>query len=369
MTVKQRHKVQQKNMQKASHGKKQGKEHNKSDKTEQSTVEEIQLSRKNSSSILIAAAVLFVIVIVCFGSLWSRSQKTNFLESHYTIFNIDSTKPELGLQEKLAFYNVTYSLNHIDRRSNLSLQEYLDVYDAKWPVLVTDVVPKWPAFNKWSGKFFKKNYHDVRVAMKAVDGKLEKAESLALPLHLFVDHVHEGRPNVWTYLEDELFIKQRPELMADIGEVIYLQEDFFKLFPEEVRPWDAMLLWGTAHSRSSLHIDPYNWTGTNAVLKGIKRWKLYPPGQDHYLYVMEDQRSGFPLDCYKYNRIVLHEILIADNIEDQDLPFGFESMSPRQQVETVMSLLPKEILRKGKEVTEKIMKQVAGEDLYKQRLP
>jgi len=35
-----------------------------------------------------------------------------------------------------------------------------------------------------------------------------------------------------------------------------------------------MLLWGTAHSRSSLHIDPYNWTGTNAVLSGKKMWKV-----------------------------------------------------------------------------------------------
>ena len=54
----------------------------------------------------------------------------------------------------------------------------------------------------------------------------------------------------------------------------YLDEDYFKLFPPEVRPWDAMLLWGTKYSRSSLHIDPYNWTGTNAVFSGRKRWKV-----------------------------------------------------------------------------------------------
>lgn len=54
----------------------------------------------------------------------------------------------------------------------------------------------------------------------------------------------------------------------------YLEEDFFHLFPPSIQPWDAMLLWGTAFSRSSLHIDPYNWTGTNAVLNGRKRWKV-----------------------------------------------------------------------------------------------
>lgn len=54
----------------------------------------------------------------------------------------------------------------------------------------------------------------------------------------------------------------------------YTEDDFFQLFPEEVRPWDAMLLWGTEFSRSTLHIDPYNWTGTNAVIRGRKRWKV-----------------------------------------------------------------------------------------------
>ena len=48
--------------------------------------------------------------------------------------------------------------------------------------------------------------------------------------------------------------------------------------------------------------DPYNWTGTNAVFSGLKKWKLYPPGQDHLLYVKENSMAGFPLNTYKYNR-------------------------------------------------------------------
>ncbi len=31
-------------------------------------------------------------------------------------------------------------------------------------------------------------------------------------------------------------------------------------------------------------------------------FQLYPPGQDHLLSPMQGKRSGFPLDCYKYNR-------------------------------------------------------------------
>ena len=43
-------------------------------------------------------------------------------------------------------------------------------------------------------------------------------------------------------------------LLIFIIHQVYLKEDFFQLLPKEVRPWNAMLLWGTAYSRSTLHI-------------------------------------------------------------------------------------------------------------------
>ncbi|XP_077862532.1 uncharacterized protein LOC144344480 [Saccoglossus kowalevskii] len=360
---------------------------------------------------------LCVLCVVVMGAItvW------NYNEDNDDIIDVDHLVPHFeddNLEYILKYYNVTHSIDKIDRRSNLSLEEYLDVYDAKWPVLITDVVPTWPAFN-WTKDFFVKNYGDDRITMKGVEGGLTTGESLALPLSLFVHHLHMSSPQVWTYLEDELFIPQRPELMKDIGKVVYLEEDYFQLFPQEVRPWNAMLLWGTEYSRSSLHIDPYNWTGTNAVLKGTKRWKLYPPGQDDFLYVFKDQRSGFPLDCYKYNspidthdvnlkmypkfkkakamefdqhagellmipsgwfhqaynmeetmaissqvmnnnnyKIVLHEIIKADNINKVKLPTHFNSMSPEQQVKTVMAILPDRVLARGKQVTQTILEQL-----------
>ncbi|XP_077862533.1 uncharacterized protein LOC144344481 [Saccoglossus kowalevskii] len=323
-----------------------------------------------------------------------------------------------NLEEILKYYNVTHSIDKIDRRTNLSLEEYLDVYDAKWPVLITDVVPTWPAFN-WTKDFFVKNYGEDRITMKGVEGTLSEATSLALPMKVFAQHSHMGSPRMWTYLDDELFIPHRPKLMQDIEHVIYLEEDYFQLFPAEVKPWSAMLLWGTPYSRSTLHIDPYNWTGTNAVLKGTKRWKLYPPGQDDFLYVFKNRRSGFPLDCYKYNspidthdvnlkrypnfkkakamefdqhagellmipsgwfhqaynveetmaissqvmnnnnyKAVLQEVFKADNINEKDLPNNYDSFSPEQKVKTVMSMLPRNVLERGKKVTQDALGQI-----------
>ncbi|XP_013384460.1 F-box protein At1g78280 [Lingula anatina] len=222
-------------------------------------------------------------------------------EYEFKTFSFDHLSALAQREMNMKKYAYNYSTTHIDKRANLSRQEFTDVYDGAWPVIITDVVPKWGAYH-WSKQFLLKYYGKDRITMKAVDGRLDNAESLALPLELYFKHAHEGTFRRWTYVEDELFIPTRPQLRRDVGDCEYLKEDYFQLFPEEVRPWNAMLLWGTPHSRSSLHIDPYNWTGTNAVIKGRKQWKLIPPGQDHLLYVKEGKMSGFPLECYKYNR-------------------------------------------------------------------
>ncbi|XP_071809042.1 uncharacterized protein [Asterias amurensis] len=306
----------------------------------------------------------------------------------------------------------------IERRSNLSLEEFRQLYDGKRPVIIQDVLQHWGAMG-WDKNFFATSYPNERVAMKAVEGRLDQAESYSIPLKTFIEHLKERNPRSWTYVEDELFIPQRPDLQNDIGSSIYLEEDFFKLFPKEIQPWNAMFLWGTRFSRSSLHIDPYNWTGTNAVFKGLKKWKLYPPGQDDFLYVLPNRLSGFPLKSFKYNspidafdpdlqtypmfaqaraitftqhpgelliiptgwfhqayndmetiavssqvmntanyRNVLEEILKAGSVTKEMLPKDFEILTPKEQVMAATSLIPQEVLDEGRQVTEDAIRQI-----------
>lgn len=306
----------------------------------------------------------------------------------------------------------------VDRRSNLSLNEFVQKYDGKRPVLITDALTGWKA-NKWSKDFFAKNYGDQQVVMKAVRETLNQAESIALPLKLFAKHSGEGSATTWTYIGDELFIQLHPELREHLGVPIYLKEDFFQLFPIEVRPWNAMLLWGTAYSRSYLHIDPYNWTGTNAVFSGKKLWKLYPPGQDEYLYVIPNRSSEFPLNCFKYNslvdafspdlktyprfakaraisfeqkpgelliippgwfhqafnevetiavssqvmnsqnfHIILEEIFKAGDVDRNNLPRDFYELPAVDQVSIVMKSLSPQVIQRGREVTADILRQM-----------
>ncbi|ESP03517.1 hypothetical protein LOTGIDRAFT_237632 [Lottia gigantea] len=370
-----------------------------------------------------------IITVLIFSNIKKDEQtvqKTSWQSANLSQrpFTYDFIEAQKQRKANMEMYDYQYNEFGIDKRSDMSLEEFWDVYDGKWPVVITDVISDWPA-RQWTSDYFIQNYGEARVVMKAVHGSLDDAKGLALPLNLFIKHLNHSTTHTWTYLEDELFIPRRPHLSQQVPRNLYTEEDFFRMFPKEIRPWDCMFLWGTAHSRSFLHIDPYNWTGTNAVLKGHKKWKLFPPGQDHLLSIRYHRTCGFPLDCFKYNSeidtftdtekysqykqatyieldqypgdfliippgwfhqaynveetmaisgqymnrnnylIILEEIIKIGNIKREKLPSYFHSLLPPDQVTYLMSLIPKRILEKGKKITQQTIEQIENIDFKK----
>lgn len=175
-------------------------------------------------------------------------------------------------EDNLELYQRPQHLWTVEKRSGLTLEEFWDIYDGKWPVIITDVVQHWPAFN-WTKEFFIQKYGKQRVTFKAIVDGIQHVTGYVQPLENFISTLHQSNINTWNYLEDEIFLLQRPELRKDIGDHIYASENFFSFFPFEIRPWDAAFLWGAKHSRSTLHMDPYNWTAISAVISGVKKWK------------------------------------------------------------------------------------------------
>ena len=58
-------------------------------------------------------------------------------------------------------------------------------------------------------------------------------------------------------------------------------DDLFQYFPESIRPEKALIIGGVG-SRSFLHADPYEWTGWNYCLEGLKLWSFFPPETNYH---------------------------------------------------------------------------------------
>ena len=144
------------------------------------------------------------------------------------------------------------TLENIDRRSNLSLDEFIDQYALpNKPVIITDVVQTWPAYQKWSMKYLLKHYADVEFRAEAVDlpfktyaSYSERCSSSLSTLSLQTSNC--SLPD--TYSSSPIFLEEAPlylfdkhfphrtNLSEDFTVPIYFQEDLFKLLSPSERP-------------------------------------------------------------------------------------------------------------------------------------
>lgn len=66
-------------------------------------------------------------------------------------------------------------------------------------------------------------FHPTKDGIQHVTGYVQ-------PLENFISTLHQSNINTWNYLEDEVFLLQRPELRKDIGEHVILNLMIFPLY-------------------------------------------------------------------------------------------------------------------------------------------
>ena len=165
---------------------------------------------------------------------------------------------------------VNPSKENIDRKSNLSFQDFLEMYAIpQIPVIITDVVPTWPAFSKWNLEFF---------ANRATD-QLYRAESVDISFQNYLDYMKQAKEESPLYLFDKFSLKYDPELSKDYKVPSYFDQDLFQILGQDQRPDYRWIIIGPERSGSTFHKDPNVTCAWNAVITGSKKWILTPPHQ------------------------------------------------------------------------------------------
>ncbi|XP_074353823.1 arginine-specific demethylase JMJ22 [Apium graveolens] len=157
--------------------------------------------------------------------------------------------------------------DNILRRRGISVNEFVrDFEEPNKPVLLEGCLDGWAALRKWDREYLVEMCRDARFAVGPVEMKIDD-------FFRYSDQVREERP---LYLFDPKFGEKVPILDSDYEVPVYFNEDLFSLLGKE-RPDYRWIIIGPAGSGSSFHIDPNSTSAWNAVIKGSKKWVLFPP--------------------------------------------------------------------------------------------
>ena len=157
--------------------------------------------------------------------------------------------------------------DNIIRRKGISVEDFvLNFEELNKPVLLEGCLDNWVALQNWDRDYLLQLCSDVQFAVGPVDMKLQE-------YFRYSDQVREERP---FYLFDPKFAEKVPKLGSEYEVPVYFREDLFSVLGNE-RPDYRWIIMGPAGSGSSFHIDPNSTSAWNAVIRGSKKWILFPP--------------------------------------------------------------------------------------------
>jgi hypothetical protein len=198
-------------------------------------------------------------------------------------------------QQKLRELDPNYG--HVEKRSRVSLGEFLDKYVmGSRPVVLTDVARDWPALGRWSPQDLRERFGHLEVEVQAERSADPNYEVNKLDhqrktrLTDFVDRVLAGGTTNDYYLTANNEMLTRPgfaPLLEDIGTL----PEFCDRSQLARR---ASFWFGPAGTVTPLHHDTIMLCHTQIV--GRKRWRFVSPLQTPLLYNHFDVYSPIDLD-------------------------------------------------------------------------
>ncbi|XP_002513952.2 F-box protein At1g78280 [Ricinus communis] len=168
----------------------------------------------------------------------------------------------------------SFDTGNVERRNDLSLEEFSHQYDGRKPVLLAGLADDWPARNTWTVDQLSKKYGDT--AFKISQRSSRKVSMKFKDYISYINCQHDEDP---LYIFDDKFGETAPGLLKDYSVPHLFEEDYFEVLTREQRPPFRWLIIGPERSGASWHVDPALTSAWNTLLCGRKRWALYPPGR------------------------------------------------------------------------------------------
>ncbi|XP_058738940.1 arginine-specific demethylase JMJ22 [Vicia villosa] len=217
------------------------------------------------------------------GFQYNGSWKATFVSSCYPLFDVSCSSDLRSFKVRDFYSDYLFQSwlcanlemkpewlerDNIVRKKGISVEEFVMSFEeVNKPVLLEGCIDNWDALRKWDRDYLVKLCgDDVKFAVGPVEMKLGEYFG-------YSDQVREERP---LYLFDPKFAEKVPTLGSEYEVPIYFREDLFGVLGNE-RPDYRWIIIGPAGSGSSFHVDPNSTSAWNAVIKGSKKWILFPP--------------------------------------------------------------------------------------------
>lgn len=163
-------------------------------------------------------------------------------------------------------------IENIERRQyrDLTLEIFKrDFEGPNVPVIIEGAIDKWPAMEKWTDQYL----------AEVCKGETFYAGGFQFPMDKYYNYMRALKDDQPLFVFDKEFAAKVPQLAADYTVPEYFQEDYFRLLGEDKRPDYRWLIIGPKKSGSGFHIDPNATNAWNGVVRGAKKWIMFPPGQ------------------------------------------------------------------------------------------
>lgn len=215
------------------------------------------------------------------GFSYDGSWRKTYISSHYPCFDVSGIRLSgLGIRDFYSDYLFQSWLcanlemkpewlrrDNIPRRRGISVEEFiLNFEEPNKPVMLEGCMDNWEAMNKWDKEYLVKTCGDVKFSVGPVEMSLQD----------YFRYSDQAREERLLYLFDPKFGEKVSVLGSEYQVPEYFKEDLFSVLGNE-RPDYRWVIIGPAGSGSSFHIDPNSTSAWNAIIKGSKKWILFPP--------------------------------------------------------------------------------------------